>query len=257
MRISNIVVFSAAAALVSAASASPLFPTITGHDINFGAFNGPQGPVEWQTNGANPDTLIFTVQPAGAAPHNEATAYWPSWPNPPVLPILNFNGSFGGDVYMNVRWTGQDAPYVGGSSTIDVSLVGVGADPQGFDFQIFGQVGNFVGLLWAIRLDAVSLYGYSGGRSYVLEGGGVIVGGLLANVGEVIGQTGVIRGQVDFIDRPAGWIPTLYDPLTRFGDVEGIRMSFSGETGVGFYVPTPASAGLLGIGGLAALRRRR
>lgn len=246
-----------AASISAAAFASPLFPTITGHDINFGAYNGPNGPVEWQTNGANPDTLIFTTQPAGAAPHNEATAYWPDWPNQPVLPILNIGGSFGGDVYMNVRWTGQDAPYVGGPSTIDVSLTGVGNDPQGFDFAIYGQVGNFVGLLWAIRLEAVSLYGYSGNSAYVLEGGGVIVGGLLAQAGEVIGQTGVIRGQVDFINAPQGWIPALYDPNFRLLGVDGIRMAFSGETGVGTYVPAPAAAGLLALAGLAGSRRRR
>lgn len=258
MSIRIAVVVAAAGLLASTSVANPLFPTITGHDINFGAYNGVNGPVEWLTNGADPDTLVFTRQNPEFGPrHNEATAYWPAWPNPPVVPVFNFDGSFGGDVYMNVRWVSQDAPYVGGPSTIDVSLNGVGNDPQGFDFAIYGTVGNFSGLLWALRLDVVSLYGYSGGRSYTLEGGGIIVGGLLANNGEVIGHTGVIRGQVDFLDRPAGWIPSLYDPMVRLLDVTGIRMSFSGETGEGTYVPAPSFAGLLGLGALAAMRRRR
>lgn len=240
-------------ALAAMAAAAPLTPTITGHDLNFGAFN-PGGPPEWSTLGAAPDILAYG--PGG----NEVTAYWPTWPTPPVHPVFDAAGLFGGDLVLQVMFTGQDAPYVGPGGTIDVSLTGTGAIAGGPDLMIFGAIPSAgypaFGLLWAIDLDAVSLYGYSGSDSYVLEGVGTIVGGAIADRHQLNGQTGVMRGNLDFIDKPAGWIPSLYDPLADPAQFQ-IRAAYSGETGVGHAVPEPASMLALALGGIGLLARRR
>lgn len=240
-------------ALAAYAGAAPLTPTITGHDMNFGAFNPPGAPPEWATNGTLADTLSFG--PGG----NEVTAYWPGWPAPPVFPVFDAGGVFGGDLVLQVMFTGQDAPYVGPGGVIDVSLTGTGAAP-GPDLLIFGAIpgAGYTSptLLWAIDLDAVSLYGYSNNDSYVLEGVGTIVGGAIAEQHQLFGQTGVMRGNLDFIDRPAGWIPSLYDPLVDPDQFE-IRAAYSGETGVGYAVPEPASMLALALGGFGLLARRR
>ena len=239
--------------LASSGSAAPLTPTITGHDFNFGAFNGLGAPPEWATNGLAPDTLTFI--PGG----NEVTAYWPAWPSPPPNAVFDAAGAFGGDFILNVMFTGQDAPYVGPGGTLDVSLTGTGASVAGPDLMIFGGIpslGIAPPLLWALGLDQVSLYGYSNWDAYVLEGVGTIVGGEIAQRNNLIGQTGVMRGNLDFLDRPVGWIPTLYDPLVDPSTFQ-IRAAYSGETGVGHAVPEPASRAALMIGGFGLLARRR
>lgn len=249
----RLVLGASALALASVVAAAPLTPTITSHDFNFGAFNPPGAGPEWSTGGLGPDTLTFL--PGG----NEATAYWPAWPAPPPHPVFDFGGAFGGDFLLRVMFTGQDAPYVGPGGTIDVSLTGTGAGP-GPDLEIFGAIpslGIAPTLLWAIDLERVSLYGYSGADSYVLEGVGTIVGGEIAQRHNLQGQTGVMRGNLDFLDKPVGWIPALYDPLADPAQHQ-IRAAYSGETGVGHAVPEPASLAALACGfGLLARRRRR
>lgn len=265
-------IFSAGVALASTAMAAPLTPIIEGHDINFGAYNSG-GAYEWLTNGAAADTLVFTkgAVGTGGAPDREATAYWPAWPAGPVYPIFDETGMltfdhFGGDFVLDVMFEGQDAPFVnGGGVSIDVSLTGTGGKtaPGAADLEIYGMVPGLSAtpaLLWAIDLKDVSLYGYSkgawtpSGSSYVLEGVGTIVGGVLAQLGQVVGETGVMRGNLDFQEN---WVPSLYHPLQSPEQAE-YRAAYSGETGLGSNaVPEPATMVVLAGGMILGLWTRR
>lgn len=246
-----------AGALSAGAYSFPLFPTIFGADFNFGAFNG-DGSAEYSTNGLLADTLTYTA----SASDTEVTAFWPFWPSPPTYPVFNPAGMFGGEFMLKVKFDAQDAPYVGPGGVIDVSLTGTGADPAGPDLMIFGSIPGFgfpvPTLLWAIELEDVSLYGVSDRDAYVLEGVGRIVDGVIAIELGLIGETGVMRGNLDFIDGPRGWMPPLYDPLRDDVDFD-IRAAYSGETGFGDAVPEPASmiALSLGLAALVARRRRK
>ena len=252
----RILLVSVVAALTAVSQAFPLFPTIFGHDFNFGALNS-SGPAEYLTNGPAPDTLIYT----GSNADREVTAYWPFWPLPPVFEVFNGAGMFGGDFHLQVQFTAQDAPYVGPGGTIDVSLTGTGANAAGPDLAILGSIPGFgipFGPLWAIELDDVSLYGVAGASSYVLEGAGTIVGGLIPDMfPHLLGSGGVMRGNLDFIDAPSGWMPALYDPSDNV-DLR-FEAAYSGETGWGEPIPEPASIIALGLGiaALAARRRRK
>ncbi|MCH7904000.1 MAG: PEP-CTERM sorting domain-containing protein [Armatimonadetes bacterium] len=253
----RILLVSVVAALATASQAFPLFPTIFGHDFNFGALNS-QGPAEYATNGAAPDTLIYTP----SSVDTEVTAYWPSWPLPPVFEVFNGAGVFGGDFLLQVQFDAQDAPYVGPGGVIDVSLTGTGMNgPGAADLVILGAIPG-MGIpftsLWEIDLRDVSLYGVSGHTSYVLEGAGTIVGGFipLEVAPHLLGESGVMRGNLDFIDAPAGWMPSEYDPLDDVGSF-GIETAYSGETGWGEPVPEPASMIALGLGVAALVARRR
>jgi hypothetical protein len=124
----------------------------------------------------------------------------------------------------------------------------------GPDLVIFGSIGapGAPILLWALDLHDVSLYGYSGRNSYVLEGLGTIVGGDIAVRNGLVGRPGAMRGHLDFLDQPAGWIPPLYHPLQDQRQQQ-FRADYSGETGL---VPEPATViGL--IAGLSALALKR
>jgi MYXO-CTERM domain-containing protein len=250
-------------ALAGSALAAPLTPRITGHDINFGAYNSVGSRAEYITNGAGADSLQFTQQSSNGPADNEADVYRPNWPtNTGRNNITNvFDGSNGGDVVMNVIFNGSDNGFGAGN----ISLTGIGASTSGADFQIFGSArnaaGNIVsGLLWQLRLDVVALYGYANQTSYVLEGAGNITGGLLADgtsgSPNLLGQLGVIRGNLDFFGTTGlNWMPAGYTPSNNLN--LQLRAAFSGETGTGTIVPTPGAAALVGLGGLAALRRRR
>lgn len=253
-----------ALATAGSALAAPLFPTITGFDFNFGAYNriqdnGAPAVPEYWLNGLLPDTLTYTR----GSSDREVTALWTTWPNGDPDPI--FNGQkFGGDFVLSVKFFGQDAPYVNpNGDQIDLSLIGSGADiPNagipGADLEIWGTVGapgNPV-LLWSLDLEKVSLYGKSGQPSYVLEGVGRILGGEIAQRYQLVGLTGVMRGQADLIGVSDG-PPPLYHPLLEPKD-DRVRLAFSGETGVGFAVPEPTTmAGLLLGASVLLLRRRR
>ncbi len=242
-------------AFSAATLAAPIIPTITGHDLNFGAYNA-DGTVEYATNGLDPDTLTYTSSDLD----HEVTAYWPAWPSQPVYPVWSLAGMpfFGGDLVLSVTFLGQDAPYQGPGGTLDVSLIGTGANtaPGQADLEVYGSIvtatGTYNGLLWAIDLEDVSLYGYSDSDAYVLEGIGTIVGGSIAEFEGLVGQSGAMRGDLDFIDRPQGWLVPQYDPMLEPID-ESVRAAYSGETGL---VPEPASIGLLLVGAAALLRRR-
>ena len=236
------------------ASAAPLTPAITGYDLNFGAYNTEAW--EYRTNGNQPDTLTYDSFPAD----HEVTAFWPAWPHPPVYPVWNqADGGFGGDFALSVQFTRQDAPYVGPGGTVDVSLVGTGGntEPGAADLEIYGTIYlggprvTLSGLLWAVDLAKVSLYGYSNHDAYVLEGTGTIVGGAVAELYQLIGKAGVMRGNLDFQDRPAGWMPPQYSPSDET-QVEALRAAYSGETGA----PEPASCILLAAA-MLVLRPRR
>ncbi|MCL4284843.1 MAG: PEP-CTERM sorting domain-containing protein [Fimbriimonadaceae bacterium] len=236
------------------AFAFPLFPNIMGHDFNFGAFNG-DGAVEYSTNGLAPDTLFYSASEFDT----EVTGYWPFWPTPPVYPVFNAGGSFGGDITMCLMFTGQDAPYVGPGGTIDVSLVGTGGLAAAPDLAIFGAIpglGIPYTLLWALEIRNASLYGVSDWNSYVVEAEGFIVGGYIAQQFNLVGEQGVVRGHLDFVDRPAGWIPPTYDPVADDVDYN-IRAAYSGETGWGTAVPEPASLAALSLGVAMLVRRRK
>lgn len=248
----RIPIFLSVLTYASAVFAAPLVPTIVEHDFAFGAYNS-DGTAEYQTNGAAADTLTY-MQSAFAY---EVISYRPSWPDPPTYPIWDANDPaiFGGDMVMAVQFTASDAP----PFTDTVSLIGSGANPSGPDLQIFGSVNvggiDFSGLLWALELEDVSLYGLAHDDAYVLEGVGTIDGGKLAEHFGMLGAPGAMRGHLDFFDQPAGWMPAGYDPtdeLCRL-PIGGVRAAYSGETGV---VPEPITmAGLLF--GLAAVVMRR
>ncbi len=235
------------------AHGAPLLPLISGPDFNFGGWNGEQGVPEWNTMGAAPDTLVYTQES-----QHEVTALWPNWPQPPVFPVFDLaNQQFGGDLVLGVKFTGQDAP----QGPLDVSLTGTGLnDGMAPDLLIFGTTMGFNGLLWALDLEKVSFYGYSdqqGVHSYVLEGIGTIVGGLIPDAMNLIGKPGAMRGHVDLFDRymNAFSLPQFYDPMVKYASLPDFwRAAYSGETGQ--MVPEP-SAMLAGFALMAGIWRRR
>lgn len=254
---------SVAILVVVAASAEPLIPTIMGHDISFDASN-TGGILEYQTQGAAPDTLVFTRNESD----HEATAYRPNWPDPPLETIWSENPGFpfaGGDVELGVQFTGQDAPLNGPDGILTVSLTGTGLNPEGVgDLMVYGTYitdladpmnpdNQVTGLLWSLDLDTVSLYGRSGADSYILEGVGTLVGGYFVEEAGLVGAPGAMRGHIDFVGAPAAWMPMEYDPLSADPMVDSIRAAYSAETG---WIPEPASLGLLLLGAPLLFRRR-
>jgi PEP-CTERM motif len=239
--------------LGGAVYAAPITPTITGPDINFGA------QFTYTTNGAAPDRLV-----AGPSSGEEATAYWPNWPSTIGVQPIWYTGVtggpvFGGDLRLDVVFTGHDET----PPPLDVSLTGTGGT-AGADLEIWGTMtpGAPNVLLWQIDLNQtanpnvpgrVSLYGYKDYPSYVLEAEGLITGGELAVAKNVVGQTGVMRGNIDLIDFVG--FTARYDPASLVN--HQIAGSYSGETGGGYGVPEPATIGLLVLGSLFGLWSRR
>lgn len=116
----------------------------------------------------------------------------------------------------------------------------------------FGGGDSLSGLLWALDLEAVLLYGYASWAAYSLEGVGTIVDGLIPQRFGLIGRPRAVRGSLDFRDAPAGWMPAQYHPLQDPQVIE-VRAAYSRETGLA--TPEPATI-LLAIAPLTAARRR-
>ncbi|MBN2447428.1 MAG: PEP-CTERM sorting domain-containing protein [Phycisphaerae bacterium] len=252
----------AAAALSVCASAEPIMPEILAHDFNYGAYNTNSGIAEYLTNGNQPDTLTYHAT-GGTTTDQEVTAYWPTWPTPPVFPVLDLSQTmFGGDFGLSVQFDGQDAPYTNpGGDAIDVSLTGTGATPAGqSDLVIYGTIMTAAGpmasgLLWSLDLQDVVLYGRAGQNSYVVEGFGMILDCEVAEAFGLVGQYGSFRGHLEFgPDAFATWIGPEYDPM-QATSIDSVRASLSGETGWTAVIPEPTALALLGIG-FALIRRR-
>lgn len=228
-----------AAVTASAAVAAPHFPTITQHKFKFDALNDDEF-VAYATNGTAPDTLTYIRQIGD----HESISYRPDGEDGEIFPIWDEvlgPPVFGGDFYMAVQFVDQDAPF----GDLDVSLIGTGAntEPGAADLEIYGTLdlgggrGELLqGLLWAVDLESVSLFGISDNEAYGVDGIGTVVGGLLAELVGVVGEVGAVRGQLDFVGAPAGWITPFYNPTDDVAlEVAG---NYSGDTGV---VPEPAS----------------
>jgi len=232
---------------------APLLPEIVDHSWLFGAYNKGVSPtIEYQTNGTAADILVFT---AGSSDH-EVTTYWPQGPQGPAYPVWSLAGIpfFGGDLVLQVAFHAEDSA----TSPFAVSLLGAGANPAGVaDLEVYGAlfVGPtaYTGLLWAVDLEAVVLYGNPGSNSYILEGVGTVLATPLALDMQLVGQPGAMRGHLDFVNPPAGWMPANYSPAA---DIRvAVRADYDGETGI---IPEPVTAMLLAGGlPLLALRRRR
>ena len=139
---------------------------------------------------------------------------------------------------------------------MDVSLTGSGRQ-RGADLIIRGAIPDLgipYSVLLAIDVEQASLYGYGGSSSFVLETAGTIVqvNPALPGADEILGQSGVSRGNIDFFSLA---LPSGYDPLMDMNlPVDG--GGYSGEAGRGVPTPEPASLALLLIGAALHLRGR-
>ncbi len=223
--------------------ASPILPTLTGHSFSFNAQNS-NGTTEYQTNGTDPDRLVFTSNTSD----REAPLYFPPWPEGAFGLVFNPDGFLGADFVLDVSFTGQDAMF---GSEFDVSLTGSG------QLDIYGEIAGVSlpdGLLFSLSLEHVSLYGHSGSSTYVLEGTGTIGGGLIPDTQFLGGQSGAVRGYLDFIDPPSDWLPPFYHPGDDPSQI-GIEATYWGGAGT----PEPGTFCLLLAGAIVSriLARRR
>jgi|GEM_PF-5581050 len=242
--------FSLCAALIaSAVQAAPLVPRITSHDFTFGASEPSDTPF-YDPRGADADFLTLEADPLD----REVTAFWEVWPAGSPLSVLNSAGEFGGDLEVYLEFDAEDSSTAG----LDVSLTGRGRNANGSDIRVWGAIPDAgiadFSLLLEIEVDSASLYGFAGQSSFVLETAGTIVGvdSRLPGAGDILGQSAVSRGNIDFRSIS---LPAAYDPLafTNTGPDGG---GYSGEVGRGFPTPEPASLALLLLGAAVSLRRR-
>ncbi len=232
-----------AVVVASLAVAAPLVPRIDSHDFNFGASEPAAGggvPF-YEPNGSDPDWLTLSADSLD----REVTAFWEIWPvGGTPLPIFNAAGDFGGDLELYLQFDGEDAD----PPHLDVSLTGSGRQ-DGADLIIWGAIPDLgipFSVLMAVDVEQASLYGYGGSSSFVLETAGVIVdvNPGLPGAAELLGQSAVSRGNIDFLSLA---LPSGYDPLVDM-DLPPDGGAYSGEAGRGVPTPEPASLALLLVG---------
>jgi hypothetical protein len=236
------------ALLSSAALAAPLLPHIESHNFHFGAWE-PLATPFYDSRGAEPDHLML----AGDDLDREVTAFWEIWPGGDPLPIYNAQDALGGDFQLYLQFDGEDAvpPY------IDVSITGTGLN-EGEDLFIWGKMPDLgitdYEMLIAIDVQLASLYGFGGQQSFALETAGVFtfVNPLLPGADELIGQSAVSRGNIDYLQLA---LPSGYDPLVDYG-LPADGGGYSGEAGRGYPTPEPACLLTLLVGVGMMLRRR-
>lgn len=246
----TILAFAAISIGAGSALAAPLVPRITSHDFNFGAWETAAVPF-YDPRADAPDYLTL----AGDEADREVTAFWEVWPVGGFpLPVFNAAGAFGGDLELYLQFDGNDeAP-----PHLDVSLTGRGRN-VGADLIIWGAIpaaGIGFAPLLAVDIRNASLYGYGGGRSFVLETEGIITfmnPQLPGFSQEFIGSQAVSRGNIDFVSLA---LPSHYNPNERYPGMFADGGGYSGEAGPGNAIPEPASVILL-LGGLAFAARRR
>lgn len=232
----------------AAAQALPIIPDIGTIDIQFGSKS-----LSYQYNGSQADTLT-----GSAALGGEATAVYVPWPagdeqDPAALYYKKATGAtvFGADLSLQFTLDAADISPAG-----SIGLTGSGGDGDFLTITGSTTPGGANVVLWSLNITNVALYGYVNADAYILEAMGIItVCDASLGVGfNVVGQLGVVRGHVD-VSAGFGQGYTPADDLTG-----GQTFYYSGETGRAYFVPEPATLGLLAIGGLglvAGLRRGR
>lgn len=223
------------------------------------------------------DRLVVAPQVAEGSAHHEVGSYRylgvSATPVPAVTPgfypIANLaDGSFGGDLELELVFDSADGPYVSGGDSMPVSLTG----NQGI-LRIRGELRTpafapfaspITGTLLEIVFTKTSLLAREDDSVIdLVEAFGNVTTLLGQNVsGQGVTGTMFLKfyasdGSVDIFPSPG----ESYDPLavTTLNNVVG---RVSGEAGDGYYtVPEPASVALLLAGGAGmmagALRRRR
>lgn len=158
---------------------------------------------------------------------------------------------------------------LGATITWTVSVTGVAAGDyvQGYDMNLdasadLGAASGFASATSAIvgptagTPTGASIAGASGGQSSLLDGGSLVLGDVVLGTFTVVAGA---EGDLSYSVSDGGVLATNIIRGRTGSDFGPI--SFDGPAGVNSstvtITPTPASAALLGLGGLVAVRRRR